>query len=152
EVLFVADVRIELVAEARLASPGEKARPRRAAIRCRDVAIGTAHPACRQRVNVWRRDAPTAMNSNVAVAKVVRDNDQYVGFAGPLGGMKSCQRGEHRAGDDRQFWTPGFERGCNYLHCHSPITAKALQGRLCRQAISFAGYEQPDISILTLHQ
>src|SRR5439155_3481405 len=81
EFLFVADVRIELMAEACLVTPGEKAGARRAAIRRRDVAVVATHAAGRERVEVRRRHVLAAVNAGVAIAEIVGDDDEDVGFA-----------------------------------------------------------------------
>src|SRR5437016_1127030 len=64
EFAFGADVRVELMPEARLVAAREQAGPRRTAIRCGDVAVRAADAGPRQLVDVWRRHGLAAVYAN----------------------------------------------------------------------------------------
>src|SRR5262245_8230175 len=70
---FVPDVRIELVAEMRLVSPGEKPGTSGAAIGAGHIAAGATDAGSRQGVDVRSRYDLAAVHADVAVAQIIRD-------------------------------------------------------------------------------
>ncbi len=82
ELGFVAGVRIELVAETGLIASGQEAGSRGAAIGGRDIAVGAADAGGGQGVDIGRRHQLAAVDADVGVAQVIRDDNQNVRFAG----------------------------------------------------------------------
>ena len=79
ELGFLADVRVELMAEAGLRPTGQHACAGRAAVGAGDVARGAAHAGRRERVDVRRRHGFAAVHADVPVAEVIGEDDQDVG-------------------------------------------------------------------------
>src|SRR5262245_61208750 len=69
---FVPDVRIELVAEMRLVSPGEKPGTSGAAIGAGHIAAGATDAGSRQGVDVRGRYDLAAVHADVDVAQIIR--------------------------------------------------------------------------------
>ena len=98
---FIADMRIEFMAEARLVTSREKAGARGTAIRRGDVTAGATHAAGRERVDVGRRHVLAAVNADVAIAEIVGDDDEDVGFRGlcSISRVQCGQRSQQQGGE-----------------------------------------------------
>ena len=72
--------------------PREQRRPRRAASR-RVVELREPQPAVRKCIDMRRGNVLTAVNADIAIAHVIADDDQNVGFG-------ECGLAEDQRGDD----------------------------------------------------
>ena len=71
---------IELMPESRWVSTRQEPRPRRAAIRCRNIALGEPYTVCSQCVDVGGRDLLVAIATCLPPALIIRVKDQQVWF------------------------------------------------------------------------
>ena len=85
---------------ARAVAAGEQLRPRHRADR-RGVEAGELHPLARHAVEVRRLLLRRAKRPDVAVAEVVDEDDDEVGFLQLAGsGVQGDQRGEQQGGEE----------------------------------------------------
>src|SRR5688572_28772586 len=90
---------VELVAEAGLITAGHQARARGAAIRAGDVALRESNAGLGQRINVRRGDFLVTLESILAIADIVGEEHNDIGFAR----FSSLGRPDRGAGEnDRQ--------------------------------------------------
>ena len=93
ELGFVAGVRIELVTETRLITAGQEAGTRGTAIGGRNIAVGTADAGGGQGVDIWRRHQLAAVDADVGVPQIIRNDNQDVWFVG--GGCPVAAKGNY---------------------------------------------------------
>src|SRR5262245_33531444 len=71
--------KISFVAESLLVATGHEAGARWAALWARDVTAGESHAVGGERVNIGRQNVRAALDTQVRVAEIVRDDENDVG-------------------------------------------------------------------------
>ncbi len=85
---------IELITEACRNSPGEQARPGRAAIGTGDIAGGEPNAVRRDRVDMRRWNLGIPLTAELPITEVIREEDNDVGAldSGGANGHRGCQQ------------------------------------------------------------
>ncbi len=110
-------------------TPRQQAAACRRRERCRRVHVREADAACCQRVDVGRFDARLAVTAEIAVAGVVHQDEDHVGFAfGRLVARNGRQRGDGCGPQDECAGEGGsFHFGFLFREVFSSLVAFRLQ-------------------------